>query len=220
MHLLIIIAVTLLINSPLTIDQPTGNLIALTFDDGPWPQYTSSVLATLKKYNVKATFFVLSDSVRKNPDLIKQEIADGHEIGNHTTNKHLRLTGLSDQEVLAEISQAQNTISQYATPKLLRPPYGAHDPRVDGLIKSSGLKMVTWTLDSHDWHGFTARDLTDKVLALARPSDIILFHDIHANTAEALPQIIEGLKARGFTFVTVSQLLATGVRLPSSIEVH
>ena len=80
--------------------------------------------------------------------------------------------------------------------------------------------MVTWTLDSHDWHGFAAPVLADKVLALARPNDIILFHDIHANTAQALPQIIEGLQARGFAFVTVSQLLDSGAQLPPSIEVY
>ncbi|MFA6227986.1 MAG: polysaccharide deacetylase family protein [Patescibacteria group bacterium] len=207
------------VSSAVSASQPKIKLIALTFDDGPNAKITPLILATLKQYQIRATFFVIGLEARKHEELIKQEIEAGHEIGNHTLS-HRRLTSLGDEKVLGQMAGAQKIIGDKTAVRFIRPPYGSHNARIDRLAKRLGLQMITWTLASNDWRGYPASRLTQQIVTLARPNDIILFHDIHSNAAEALPKIIQGLKERGFTFATVNELLQPGVKLPCGIEVH
>lgn len=185
--------------------------IALTFDDGPYPYYTSQILATLQRYQVHATFFCIGKNVQNYPLLVQQEYAGGHAIGNHTWD-HADLTKLSRFGIQREIASAsaaiQHTIG--VSPTLLRPPYGAITFSVRAQIVQLHLIPVMWSVDTEDWQRPGTNAIIRAVLTRAGDGGIILMHDGGGNrlqTVAALPYIIEGLRQRGYEFVTVPQML-------------
>jgi peptidoglycan-N-acetylglucosamine deacetylase len=187
-----------------------GPYIAMTFDDGPSPETTPQLLDILKQRNIKATFFMIGQNAERNPAIVKRILAEGHEIGNHSWT-HPQLSKLSDDRVTEEINKTQNAIKDASgyTPVLLRPPYGAITARQKEWIeKQFGLSVIIWSVDPFDWKRPGASVIEQRILAGARPGAIVLSHDIHKQTVDAMPATLDALAAKGFKFVTVSQLIA------------
>lgn len=192
---------------PIAFD-PSGKYIALTFDDGPHPNVTPQILQTLREQNVKATFFMLGSQVEKYPDMAKQVADNGHEIGNHTYS-HLNARKRTMVEVAEEIRTTSEMI-ELATgvkPMLFRPPYGNYTSEVLEYAEQNGYSTVLWSVDSQDWKSKNAGAINNMVTQHAATGSIVLMHDIHAATAEALPQLIEKLQMEGYQFITISELL-------------
>ncbi|MFC7679136.1 polysaccharide deacetylase family protein [Paenibacillus sp. GCM10028914] len=189
--------------------DPKGKYVALTFDDGPHPKVTPRVLKTLKKYDAKATFFMLGVQVEYYPKMAKKVAAAGHEIGNHSES-HPNLANMNLNEVRKEITKASDRIESAtgAKPTLFRPPYGAINDAVRKVVKEQKTPIILWSVDSLDWKSKNAQAVNKEVMKNVRPGSIILMHDIHSSTADALPQLLESLKKQGYQFVTVSQLLS------------
>jgi len=185
--------------------------LALTFDDGPHPEYTDKILAILKKYGVRATFFVIGENVERYPDVVGRVIADGHELGNHTFS-YANLSKLSYRKECEEIMSAENAVfeeNEYRT-RLLRPPGGLYNDSIFRIADRLDYTVILWTIDTRDWAHNKVENITKEVLGKAKSGDIILFHDYIAKkspTPESLEKIIPELKRRGFSFVTVSELL-------------
>jgi peptidoglycan/xylan/chitin deacetylase (PgdA/CDA1 family) len=185
-----------------------GNRIAITFDDGPTPGVTEAVLDELGKRGLLATFFMIGQRVVAAPELARRVAAEGHEIGNHTFN-HPKLNTLSDHQVGEEIQKTQAVLGEAAQsqPVWLRPPYGAFRKNQAALARGKNLGVVLWSVDSRDWSQPGADRIVETVLSETKPGSIILCHDLHRQTAESLPRILDGLLARGFNFVTLSSFL-------------
>ncbi|EAF5923950.1 polysaccharide deacetylase family protein [Listeria monocytogenes] len=182
----------------------TNKRIALTFDDGPSASVTPGVLDTLKRYDVKATFFVLGSSVVQNPGLVKRELDEGHQVGSHSWD-HPQLTKLSKQEVYNQILQTQKVVFDQTGyfPTTMRPPYGAVNKEV---AEEIGLPIIQWSVDTEDWRNKNAGVVTQKVLAGATDGAIVLMHDIHKTTAASLDETLKQLKSQGYEFVTIDEL--------------
>lgn len=207
------------VDKPQEIVVKPALLIALTFDDGPNLKITPMILDALKEQGIKATFFVVGEAAVKHPELMVRLNAEGYEIGNHTWS-HRQLVKLDVKSVADEIEKTNQVIIKYGNVFLFRPSYGDYNATVKKTADGLKLQTVTWTLDSHDYRGFSPAYLARGVVAMAEANDIVLFYDVHLNTAQALPAIISDLKQRGFKFVTVSELLATGNKLAKDKEVN
>ncbi|MGW5262182.1 polysaccharide deacetylase family protein [Microbispora sp. NPDC004025] len=181
--------------------------IALTFDDGPWP-YTPGLLDTLKKHKAKATFFLLGRKVAYRPELTKRIYEEGHDIGNHTWT-HPSLTKLSDGEVFDEVSTTSEIIYQTIgkRPEYMRPPNGATDSRVSGLMVDLGLPQILWTGSTLDWQSRDTKVIAERTLKLAKRDGVILLHDIVPETVKAMPGVLAALEKEHYKFVTLTTLL-------------
>lgn len=179
--------------------------IALTFDDGPHPKVTSQILKTLEKYDAKATFFVLGSEAKKYPKVLRQVADAGHEIGNHTYN-HKKLTTLSIKNVKQQIDSTDAVIKGVIGHKatVFRPPYGAYNKTI---VKQLSVPNVLWTIDTLDWKHHNPKKTLATVQKNARNGSIVLMHDIHQETADALDSILAMLQKQGYEFVTVSEIL-------------
>lgn len=190
--------------------QTTQMLIALTFDDGPVPGDTEEILDILKREGAKCTFFVEGRRVAEHPDIARRIIAEGHELANHSyTHPHLSKLP-SIEAIREEIHQTQAVIEEQAkvSPTLFRAPYFDIDERVTSVIEELGLPQVRASILTEDWKKeITQKDVSQAVLEDPQPGDIALMHDWSASTIQALPGIIQELKKRGFTMVTVSNLI-------------
>lgn len=189
--------------------DPLGKYVALTFDDGPHPNVTPRILQTLKEYNIRATFFMLGTQVKKKPDLAKQVADNGHEIGNHTYS-HPNFRKLTYKEIVEEISKTNEliTVTTGIKPTLFRPPYGIYTDEVLKYTKANGYSTILWSVDSLDWKSRNVGAINDIVAQHTTNGSIVLMHDIHAATADALPQVIHTLQTKGYQFVTVSEVLS------------
>jgi len=185
--------------------------IALTFDDGPYPFYTSLLLHELERSHVVGTFFLVGRSCQEFPQLVREIVADGDELGNHTFN-HYKLTGLSTAEIARQISSDGELLEPFAGRPitLFRPPHGRFDHRVVELAHSMGYETVFWNDSPEDTKNILPSLIVTRVLARAKPGGIVLLHNGQYKTIEALPVIIDKLRAAGYTFVTVTQLLRDG----------
>ena len=185
------------------VDCNVNKCVALTFDDGP-SIYTATLLNTLQKYNVPATFFVLGRSAKIQPDTISRIVADGHELGNHTWD-HKDLRTLSGEEIDAQLQRTDDLIYKNVgvRPLYLRPPYGAYD---DNVLTHVDVPIILWSVDPEDWKRPPHEELVQRMTE-ATNGAIILAHDIHQPTVAAVPEVIAELKKQGFTFVTVGDLL-------------
>lgn len=182
--------------------------IALTFDDGPSPEITPRVLNTLHEYDVKATFFMLGSRVDYYPSIAKQVADEGHEIANHSL-WHPDLTKLSYKQIEKQFEETTEKLENATgyTPTLIRPPYGAFNKNVEAFAEKGEYAIVLWTVDSLDWKAPNKQFVYQRVIDGVTDGSIILMHDIHEVTADALPEIMETLVKEGYQFVTVSELL-------------
>lgn len=193
-------------------------LIALTFDDGPHASFTNEILATLKKYNSAATFFVLGSRAGANPNVLKNIINSGSEIGNHSWS-HPQLTKLSVSAMKKEINDTQNAVynATHTYSKFVRPPYGAVNASVKANI---GKPMILWNVDTLDWKTKNTQMIVNEIMKHARDGSIILLHDIHATSKEAALIAIPKLKEQGFELVTMTEMFkAKGIK-PVSGKVY
>lgn len=186
--------------------SPKEPVVALTFDDGPNPQFTPQILDILYEQQVPATFFLVGQQMEGQEWLVRKIAASGHEIGNHT-DSHPDLTTLEEPQILEEIQKTQETLREILpdyTMKFLRPPYGRQNETV---CQSSPLPLILWEVDSGDWEDPQAEAIYTEVIENIRDGDIVVFHDDNPETVKALEQILPALKARGYQFATVSTLL-------------
>lgn len=184
--------------------------IALTFDDGPHATNTPRLLDILKERNVKATFYVVATNVKRYPEIMRRIVAEGHEIGNHTVT-HGNLTKMSPDEVRSELSRSREAIiaTTGIAPRTMRPPYGAITAdQKDWIRREFGYPSILWSVDPEDWKKPGASVVTRRLVSGAAPGGILLVHDIHASTIDAIPSAIDQLLAKGLQFVTVTQLIA------------
>ena len=201
-----------------------GPYIALTFDDGPHPTLTPKLLDILKERHIHVTFFVLGQMVKDHPEILVREAAEGHEIGNHTWD-HLALTKVVSREggLTHEIADTSELIKETIgkAPTILRPPYGATNPRLSRAIeKEYGMKVILWSVDPDDWKDPGAEVVEQRIIAGwkgsggTKPGAIILAHDIHKGTVQAMPALLDALLAKGYKFVTLSELMALESKNP------
>ncbi|MBV9008993.1 MAG: polysaccharide deacetylase family protein [Verrucomicrobia bacterium] len=186
-----------------------GPYIALTFDDGPNEKLTPRLLDLLAQHHIHATFFVVGENAARYPEILQRAVREGHEIGNHSWS-HPNLAKMSDDAVRSQIKRTEDAIVKATgiRPTLLRPPYGsitAHQKR--WLHDEFGYEIVLWDVDPLDWKNPGPSVVTNRVLKETRPGSIVLSHDIHAQTIESEPETLRELEAKGFKFVTVSELL-------------
>lgn len=189
-----------------------GKYVALTFDDGPHPSLTSKALEILNRHGAKGTFFVLGQNVARNKSVVSSAAASGHEIGVHTWS-HIKMNSSSRAKVDSEVSRTQNLIASVTgtVPRVMRPPYGATNKTlVNHMHDHYGMASILWDVDTLDWRKPGVSKVINTAVNSARPGSIILVHDIHASTIDALEGIVTGLQARGYALVTVSELMAIG----------
>lgn len=189
----------------------TSKVVSFTFDDGSDGGHINEILAILKKNNIKATFFLTGAATQQHPSLIRNIVNQGHEIGNHSFN-HPDFTKISAAQMRDQLNRAETAIKNATgktTKPLFRPPFGAVNQTVLNTIGDAGYtKTIMWTIDTVDWRGDSATIMTNKVVNNIVPGSIVLMHTGQDTfTPEALPGMISKLKAKGYQFVTVSQLL-------------
>ncbi len=185
-----------------------GKSVAITFDDGPQTGYTDRILDILKRYNVRGSFFVVGSHAASESDLIRRTVAEGHLVANHS-QYHTNLTKLPPENTHIEWDMCQETIHAItgAYPAYCRPPGGQYNEHVLELAAKRGLVPVFWTVNPGDYEAKDCSgDLARKVLRQIHPGAIVLLHIGVAPTVEALPAIIEGIRNKGYSFVTVDQL--------------
>jgi len=185
-----------------------GRRLAITFDDGPTPGVTERVLAELKKRDIKSSFFMIGQRVAAYPDLAKKVFDDGHEVCNHSFT-HPQLSKMPDMAVSLELERCQEAIDKAIghKPVWCRPPYGAFKKTQGHLAVALGLGVVYWSVDPRDWSQPGVQKLIDTIPAQSRPGSIILCHDLHPQTADAVPTILDKLLEQGYEFTTISGFL-------------
>ncbi|MEX1119268.1 MAG: polysaccharide deacetylase family protein [Terrimicrobiaceae bacterium] len=188
----------------------SDNSIAITFDDGPHPQLTPKLLDLLKERGIKATFYVVGKNVETYPEITKRIIEEGHELGNHTWN-HPALPKIGAAKVKSEMDRTTEIIVKTTgvKPATMRPPYGATNATLNKrLDEEFGMKVILWSVDPQDWKYRNADRVANHLIENTKAGGILLAHDIHPSTIAAMPRTLDTLTAKGFKFVTVSELLA------------
>lgn len=195
--------------------HPTGRVdspraIALCFDDGPNAAYTPKILKVLRRFHVQATFFVIGYEAQKFPDLVTKEIAQGNVVGTHSWSHPDSFASLDLSQLEKQFEQTDAVMTQIGVdPYLFKPPGGSYDSQVVELARRYGMRTVMWSIDTHDWvASVTAKEITKLVLSHAKPGGIVLMHDgggDQSATVKALPDIIKGLRKRGYALVAIPE---------------
>ena len=184
--------------------------VALTFDCAWGADDIDEILDTLDTYNVKATFFMVGDWMRKYPEATKKIAEKGHDVASHS-DKHPHVTEMCKEDIKKDIRFAHNTIKEITgiDANLYRAPYGEYNDAVVEAAKESGYYMIQWDVDSLDWKNYGKQEMIDRVLKHKNlsPGSIILLHNATKYTKDALPAIIEGIKGKGYEIVPVSELI-------------
>jgi peptidoglycan/xylan/chitin deacetylase (PgdA/CDA1 family) len=190
--------------------------IAMTFDDGPHATLTPKLLDLLAAHHIKATFFLIGQNVVDHPEIVQRAVREGHEVGNHSWS-HPNLGKMSDEAVRRELRRTDEAI-QNATgkrPTLMRPPYGSITSRQKRWIHDEfGYDIILWDVDPLDWKEPGPMTVCNRILKETRPGSIVLSHDIHKGTIEAMPATLEQLEGKHFKFVTVSELIGLATPEP------
>ena len=179
--------------------------VAITFDDGPNPDYTKELLDGLKERGVTATFFLLGKEVEKYPELVKRMQEDGHLIGTHAY-EHVNLCNLTDEKAILQVDKTNDLIEAITgeRPQFIRPPYGCWKKNLD--YKTTMIEVL-WSIDPLDWKTSNAQAVVNRVLNKVEDGSIILLHDASASSVEAALSIIDRLQEAGYLFVTVEELI-------------
>jgi peptidoglycan/xylan/chitin deacetylase (PgdA/CDA1 family) len=187
-----------------------GPYIAMTFDDGPSAALTPKLLDLLATHHIKATFFVIGENVAEHPEIVARAAREGHEIASHSWS-HPNFAKMSQESVRSQLQRTDDAIKSAIgkSPTLLRPPYGSITEREKRWIHDEfGYDIILWDVDPLDWKRPGSMVVRNRILKQTRPGSIVLSHDIHPGTVEAMPSTFDELEAKGFKFVTVSELLA------------
>ncbi|PYK31936.1 MAG: polysaccharide deacetylase family protein [Verrucomicrobia bacterium] len=193
-----------------------GPYIAMTFDDGPSAKLTPKLLDLLAQHHIKATFFLIGQNAAENPELVAREAREGHEVANHSWS-HPNLAKMSEDGVRGQLRKTDDAIKNGMgkSPTLMRPPYGSITPHQKKWIHQEfGYKVVLWDVDPLDWRRPGPSAVCNRIVKNTRAGSIILAHDIHPGTIEAIPCVFKELEAKGFKFVTVSELIAMQTPIP------
>lgn len=177
--------------------------VALTFDDGPG-EYTEELINELKKRDVKATFFMIGESIEQYPELVKRMSNEGHVIGNHTYT-HIHLTSVSNKMAMEEITKTNDIIKGLtgSEPEYIRPPYGSLSKKMK---KTINMTPVLWDVDPRDWSILNTDRVVCHVIKNVEDGDVILLHDIFDTSVDAAVKIVDILEKEGYIFVTVDEL--------------
>ena len=179
--------------------------IAITFDDGPSPAWTPQLLDGLKERNVKATFFLIGENAKNNPELVKREAEEGHLIGNHTYH-HVEITRVPDETAQEEILMTNEVITGITGEEVsyMRRPFGVWQKNLE---RKLDVMPVLWTIDPLDWTTDNEDEIINKVVTQAGEDDIILLHDCYESSVNAALRIVDILQKEGSGFVTVDELI-------------
>lgn len=184
--------------------------VALSFDAAWGADDTDSLLSTLEKHNVKATFFLVGDWVRKYPEQVKKIYQAGHDIGNHS-DKHPHMNSMSKEQIKADVMEAHKATKDLLGIEmdLFRPPFGEYNNTVMEALKECGYYIIQWDVDSLDWKEYGLENLIDTVVNHKNLGDgsIVLMHNNAKYTKDALDSIIVGLKEQGYELVPISELI-------------
>ena len=194
-----------------------GPYIAMTFDDGPSAALTPKLLDLLATHHVKATFFVIGENVAEHPEIVARAAREGHEIASHSWS-HPNFGKMSDESVRRQLQQTDDAIKNATgkRPTLMRPPYGSITSREKRWIHDEfGYDIILWDVDPYDWKRPGPAVVRARILKETRPGSIVLSHDIHPGTIEAMPSTFDELEAKGFKFVTVSELIKMAAARPA-----
>lgn len=179
--------------------------IALTFDDGPHPQFTESLLDGLKERGILATFFVTGEHAKLHPDIIERMNKEGHVIGNHTYS-HMQLTQGNREQFKEELMKTNEILTEITGEEVLfvRPPYGIWDKKLETELN---MIPVMWNVDPLDWCSDDVSGVVSRVINNAEENAIILMHDYYESSVTAALQIVDELQKKGYSFVTVEEIL-------------
>ena len=191
--------------------QQDEKIVALSFDAAWGNEDTQTLIDILDQYGVNTTFFVVGDWVNKYPESVRALAEAGNEVMNHSSS-HAHFSSLSTEQIVSDITACNEKVAALTgvSPSLFRCPYGEYDDHVIQAVESMGMTAVQWDVDSLDWKGISAAEITDRVLKNVRSGSIVLFHNAAIHTPEALPGIIEVLQQEGYTIVPISELLLQG----------
>lgn len=191
--------------------ERSDKTIALSFDASWGAEHTDDILSTLRQNDVKTTFFLVNLWMDEYPDKVKAIAAEGHEIGLHSAT-HPHFTELSEEQMITELTENQQTVKELTGKKatIFRPPYGDYNDNVIRTVSAQHLVAVQWSVDSLDWKGLSAEEITDRVLSGVSPGAIVLLHNNGDHTAEALNILLPALIEEGYRIVPVSELLLKG----------
>ncbi len=184
-------------------------VVALTFDDGPNEEYTEPLLDGLKERGVKASFFLLGKCMDGNEELVKRMDEEGHLIGVHCM-QHTKLTTLALEDAVDQMEETQEKIEEMTGKKAeyVRPPFGSWNTALDEAVHAElAMEVVLWDVDSMDWELQNRAAIVEKVVRKVQDGDIILMHDAFETSVDAALEIIDILSAKGYTFVTVDELM-------------
>ncbi len=190
-----------------------SNSVYLTFDDGPIPEVTPWVLAELKKYDAKATFFCIGDNIEKHPNIFKEIISEGHSVGNHTFN-HLNGWTTNPETYVQNVIRAEATMQQFGKTqtqtslKLFRPPYGKISSKQAKILQQKGYKIIMWNVLSADFDAEVSEEkCLQNILKNIHPGSIVVFHDsikAKKNMEYALPRVLEFIERKGWKSDSIS----------------
>lgn len=186
------------------------NEVAITFDDGPNPEYTLRVLSLLKQYNAKATFFCVGKNIASHPEIFKQILAEGHTVGNHTYSHSNGFGFFSTQKVIEELQQTNAIAKKVANLelKLYRPAFGVTNPNIKKALQVTKLQSIGWNKRSFDTTKLSEEKIVKRVTKDLKKGDIILLHDSSEKTSKVLEQLLLFLQTKQMQSVPVDQLLA------------
>ncbi|MEW6242806.1 MAG: polysaccharide deacetylase family protein [Bacillota bacterium] len=185
--------------------------VAITINCAWDPDRTPDILEVLKRHGVKCTFFLVNTWVNRYPDLARRLVAEGHELGLHSA-RHPDYTKITRDQARKDLIDNKTLVKETTGVEcnLFRAPYGAYDNKTIEVAEELGCLTIQWSIDSLDWKGPTAGQMTDRVVNRMHNGAIVLFHNNGTYTPEALDMILEWLKKRGYRMVTVSELLIKG----------
>lgn len=192
---------------------PSGKKwVALTYDDGPHREWTPKMIELLKSKNVKATFFLLGQEIERYPDIAKSIADNGFEIGNHTMNHpDFNKSSMTPDKIREQLQGTNDLIAEYVTRKpirVMRPPFGNTPKKLVEICTDMGLQIVCWNIDTNDWESKTeAKDMVENIMKNLSDGSIILMHDKHQKTYDTTAEVIDKIRAEGYEFVTMSELL-------------
>ena len=186
------------------------NKISISFDAAWGGDKTLGILDLLDEYNIKTTFFLVDIWTQKYPELVKEIVARGHEIGNHSTS-HPQMSKLNETQIAKELNtQADNVLAIAGVrPVLFRPPYGDYNNRVITTARAQGFVPIQWSVDSLDWKNRGAQEIINRATKV-KSGDIVLFHNDSQYTLDALPAVLKYYAENGYSVVPISEILLTG----------
>lgn len=195
---------------PIYCVESEKKLCAISFDAAWGADNTQKILDVLDEYGVKATFFVVGNWATQYPETAQAIAKAGHEVMNHS-NAHDHFNALSADQIIADVTACNEKIKEITgkCPTLIRCPYGEYDDHVIAAIRSMGMEPIQWDVDSLDWKGISASEITKRVTGKVGCGSIVLFHNAGEHTPEALPDILNYLRNNDYEIVPISQILLT-----------